>query len=210
MINKTTRLLNELLNHLLVNKAPSCKILQQGLTRNEIDLYTDHLNIQLPEEVYALYEWRNGINWTDQFSLGEMWLFRGGLFVSIERSVETYEYYLRNSDGWWNESIFQLFESGGGQMFFIDCDSNSPAYKMILFVDYGAADRDIVVTCYDSLDNMLETIIECYAQKAFWFEDSDVSINNHHPRMLRFDFEKELMISGEKNPRSDLWKFFAE
>ena len=43
-------------------KAPEIKdLFQPGLKPEEIDEITKHLPFRLPEEVYELYQWRNGL-----------------------------------------------------------------------------------------------------------------------------------------------------
>ncbi len=202
-------LLNELLEELIRNQSHIVHLLQPGLNSKQIDEKIIDLPIDLPKEVYALYKWRNGINWSDKYSLGEMWIFPLGIFTSIERSIENYKYYQNTNDKFWNESLFMLFEGGGGEMFFIDCNENSISYRMIIMLDYGAVDHEILITIYDSLNKLIETIVECYKEKIFWFEDTDPNYDLQRPlKILNRDSRREIIKSRDKNPNAELWKIF--
>ena len=59
--------------------------LSPGLAREEILRIVEPLGIALPEDVIALYEWRNGH--LDEFS-EDVIRFRDNTFISLERAVE--------------------------------------------------------------------------------------------------------------------------
>ena len=70
-------------------------LLQPGLTRQEIDVAVSGLPFVLAEEVYELYQWRNGQDW-GEFRLG---LDKSGqnTFLPLAESVHQWNIYLNES-----------------------------------------------------------------------------------------------------------------
>ena len=99
-------------------------LLQPGLTRQEIDTAVSGLPFALAEEVYELYQWRNGQGW-GEFHFG---LDRSGQYrlIPLEEAVhqwntylnESYAILLENNDpsaaatGGWSADVV-LLEAGG-------------------------------------------------------------------------------------------------
>ena len=67
--------------------APVEDIYNDGLTRNEIVEMTKSLPFSLPAEIYALYEWRNGISEESERTS----FFRGLRFLPLEDALENYK-----------------------------------------------------------------------------------------------------------------------
>jgi hypothetical protein len=64
--------------------------LSPGLTRSEIEDKTVHLPFQLPEEIYELYQWRNGLR-TDIPENESPFLFRDQYLLSLDEALTNYE-----------------------------------------------------------------------------------------------------------------------
>ena len=92
--------------------------------------------------------------------------------------------------------MFILFESGGGEMFLIDCDERSTTYRHIFIHTLFDVDYGVLTGCYDSLESMLETILQCYKEGVFYYNESELFFSN---------FSKEIQISREYNPKSEKW-----
>lgn len=197
------KLLQDLLNELEIQiklKNPFfLNSLNQGINNFIINSLINGLGIELPPEVFQLYNWKNGTNMDGEFYLGAKWLFRGGVFTSIERSIEAYQYY-SGKDEYWKKTMFMLFESGGGEMFIMDCNKESKTFGFIYKHSIGAIDYDVAITAYDSLYSWLKTILECYKKNIYHFDNSSI---------LEFDFQAEAFISKKYNPKSKLWKLFG-
>ena len=96
-----------------------------------------------------------------------------------------------------------VFESGGGDMLVMECDKKSNHYGMIYEYDLGATDYEVMITKYDSLSSLLDTIIKCYKEKLFTINPLK-GVNRSN-----FDlFLCEVKISKEYNPMSEYWKLF--
>ena len=91
--------------------------------------------------------------------------------MSIEKAVAVHKVMAADKFVGWNLNQFPLFESTAGEFLLIDCDPNSPSYKMILFHSVGSTDFDMIITLYDSLHSMFTTINECFRRKIYQYED---------------------------------------
>lgn len=196
--------LNMLLQILKKNNSPVVELLQDPISRSEIDLLIEKLNIDLPDEVYELFGWRNGVLTPEEYFLGQTWIFPLGGFFPIQNSIGQYNYYTEN-DEYWKKSMFLLFESGGGEMYLIECNKSSPQFGMIFKHSDGAIDYEVIISAYDSLRNLITTIVECYKEGAFVCNPKtgvripDMKANRLH-----------ISICKKNNPKSDLWKLLDE
>jgi hypothetical protein len=199
-VNSIKSYLDELTQILTSKQMPVLQLLRPGIQKTEMSKYTHSLPVELPEEIYELYLWREGTRIEENTTtIGEACLFPGGMFCSIERSVEAYKYF-SGKDGYWKEDMFMLFESGGGEMYLIDCNKNSSTFGMIFEHSIGAIDYDVIIPIYDSLESLLKTIITCY-QKDIYFYDQAF-------RMLRAEPSGYITEGKSLNPKSDFWNLF--
>lgn len=129
-------------------------------------------------------------------------MFPGAGFFSLKRAIEVYQEFA-GSDEFWTNSKFMIFESGGGDMLIMECDVNSICYGMIYEYNLGATDFEVMITIYDSLTSLLDTIIKCYNEKLYSI-DPLKGVNR-----INYDFYlREVEISKEYNPKSEFWKLF--
>src|SRR5262249_25145829 len=110
-------------------------LLAPGLTRTEIDSLTATLGFRLPEEVYRLYMWRNGVSLPEgPFDLDDCCLFDGiQRFLPLKEALrshdsnrlppEQYCGFLRPEivDELDSATLFPLFEDDMGCAYHIAC-----------------------------------------------------------------------------------------
>ncbi|MGB3759973.1 MAG: SMI1/KNR4 family protein [Rivularia sp. (in: cyanobacteria)] len=121
-------LLTESLEQILIQleqKDPEiASSLQPGLTREEIDQIANDLPFKLPEEVYELYQWQNGISGSIGFGYGA-WNGISAGFSSLEVTIQ----YLYNSKKRNCPSnflfIFSFVHHLGGDYFGISLDDKT-------------------------------------------------------------------------------------
>lgn len=78
--------LNTLISIIQDRGFPINECLQPGLSREAIAIQTSHLPFDFPQELYTLYQWRNGTNLDCQFSF-----FRDQLFLPLEEALKSYD-----------------------------------------------------------------------------------------------------------------------
>jgi len=192
-------LLDHLYSELINNKHPMVNWIQPGITRNFITQKLNNSVIQLPDEVFDLYGWKNGtkIDYIESRNPGELSLFPLGIFAPFDLSLDEYLSYTLG--GYWNKNLFPLFGSGGGDYHLIDSEKSSHTNSMIYFYSPTNVDFEGTITKFDSLEALIMTLIECYKSKVY------SPINES---FLEVDFEKEIIISKMYNPKSNYWKIF--
>jgi cell wall assembly regulator SMI1 len=68
-MSRLTEALESFYNLLCLEYPEIASHLQPGLTREEIDNRVKNLQFSLPEEVYELYQWRNGMQQDIRFHI---------------------------------------------------------------------------------------------------------------------------------------------
>ncbi|MEH1817332.1 MAG: SMI1/KNR4 family protein [Nostoc sp.] len=133
--------------------------LAPGLSREDIEQSTRFLPFKLPEEVYELYQWRNG-------SSGYNFLFENYEFMSLNAAVSAYHeqmgeirYHEREEAYWFEHSfpIFQLWCNGG-----------------VLYTVMPNAQRNSIIRIYDSECNdyslRYDNLTNLMLHGADWYE----------------------------------------
>ena len=192
-------LCQQLVDELERSKSPILSYLQPGISRSQVDskLKLADIDIPFPDEVYALYGWKDGVKdeYADTKALGELELFKLGIFTSLNLAIESYAGAIQYN--FWSEELFPLFGSGGGDYYLIDTNKSSPTYQMILFYSPSNPYFEGTISIFDSLDSCLISIIECYGTKAYFFNTD----------LLGFEIEGklEMAIWRRNNPKSEYY-----
>lgn len=175
--------------------APILRRLNPGIPQKTTESIFGELDII--EEIYQLYSWRNGTQIDKEAKIGEYWIFKMGMFMSAERAIECYRK-KAGQDQFWDINKFPLFESRGGEYYLVDCNRNNETFGMVFFHSIGAVDFDTIITKYDSLETLFETILECFMQKVYYYD--------HASNTLEFNPKLEREIIKKNNPKSEYWK----
>jgi len=171
----------------------------------------------LPQELKALYKWKNGIK--PEFAtdlIGRLSLFSGGIPMPMPKV-----WWVQDTMGGagdlavgsagdlgvsgagdlgWSRTKIPIFESGGGEFFLLDCDVTTPEFGQILFYSPGSIDFDLTISIYDSLITLFQTVLQSYKAGLYQVDDNQMMVVADYPKLHRL--EKEL------NPKSGYWKLF--
>jgi hypothetical protein len=201
-MNNVHTKLDIILDYLIKQNCPIVKLLQTGLTVEDINRFMIDIPISLPDEMFSLFTWRNGVNSEVENFVGATMLFPGSAFYDFSNAVNRYKEAV-GYDKFWNASKFLIFDSPGGEMLLIECDPKSTHYGRIYLHDIGSPDFETLISIYDSLDSLLDTIIECYSENVFICN----SITGVKTRDNEMAF-REVEISKKYNPESLYWSLF--
>ena len=196
----TIELCEQLLLELGRSISPVLSYLQPGISKSEVDgkLRLAKIGVSFPDEVYSLYGWKNGINDdTDTRTLGEQWLFKLGIFCSLDLAISNYLEWT-TGPSYISKTLFPLFESGGGDYYFVETNKHSASYGMILYYSPSNPDLPGPTSIFDSLDSCLRSIVECYRQKAYYYNPDSPDLE------IEWDLEKT--IWKKLNPNSEYYK----
>ncbi|MBV6621896.1 MAG: hypothetical protein KI793_02910 [Rivularia sp. (in: Bacteria)] len=158
-MSELTNALNRILNWFQHNKTSTVESLQPGLTVEEIDEKVKDLPFRLTQEVYELYQWRNGM--IDDGNC----FFQAFRFFPLEEAIEESQimeeaWGLSLPFGW-----FPLFEFEGEFFSAVGAEEkteNSP----ILHTYHG------IDISYRNLTNMMLYMTECYETGAYYVGES--------------------------------------
>lgn len=149
-------------------REPAINNLLPGLTKEKIKSITNSLPFELPEEIYQLYQWRNGIDIDSNQEIP--FLFRDHYLSNLEKAVENYQIFLGSSSDlveeyrdvidW--EKCFPFAELEDSLMLIV-CGNHKFIEKhknpiMVIHEDVGIE--------YYSFEKMLDTCIE-WNQQSF-------------------------------------------
>lgn len=137
---------------------------QSGLSREQISSLTKRLPFSLPEEMYQLYEWKNGEkDYCDDFKVNFLFLDqvyqRNPLyFYPLQDAIKIYRRLLQENDKefeFWNEKWFPIAGFESRQYLYMDLNVDPSPIIQQEVVD---PDPDRV---YISLNAMISVIAEC-------------------------------------------------
>ena len=116
-------MLDKILNWHIENNWEIAESLQPGITREEIDEKVQDLPFPLPEEVYELYQWRNGMYKLGGFSDFSNFVFSNE-FIPLEKAVEMSRNYAEEKGSRrWNPHWLLIFAEG--------TDNSDPLFVVI-------------------------------------------------------------------------------
>jgi hypothetical protein len=175
------------------SNAPILKMLNPGIKFESARQVLGDL--QVPPDVFQLYSWKNGILRDNNLTLGEQWLFPMGMFLPVELAVERYTKIAARR---WGADKFPLFASWGGEFFLVECHGQQQKSETVYYYNPGAVDSDIIVSAYDSLLTMFQTILECYRRKVYYYDNVTGQIE--------FDLSLAKEIAIPLNSNSEYWR----
>lgn len=170
------------------------------LTDDVIDQHASGLKFPLPYEVRELYKWKNGTILIDDVALGSFWLMPFNTFTDLDNSVQYHLQTLNRDSDKILSNLFPLFHSGGGERTFIDINPTSSSFGKIFFYTLSDPDVDVFSTYGDSLKLFVESIIKCYEDNIYYFEDDG---------FLNCDEKRESQIFYMNNPAAKYWGFYS-
>lgn len=150
-----TEALNRIFNWLQQHNPKAISYLKPGLTYAEIEDLAEKFSVLLPQEVYELYQWRNGSS-SDKLTF----IFDKMELLPLKKALNFYKV-TRQSEPY----FFPLFFSEVDLKYCeIVLQENFGNYS-IIFSD--AKEYDLVEPGYTSLTSMMLTIAECYENDAY-------------------------------------------
>ncbi|MEH2224262.1 SMI1/KNR4 family protein [Nostoc sp.] len=170
-----TESLDRILKSLEEKDPEIASLLQPGLTRKEIDEITKDLPFKLPEELYELYQWRNGLSNYIVFGWGK-WNGIQLIFRPLVEAVNDFHNLKRRGSPSNLFRIFLLIHQLGGDYFAVLLgDETTP---IIHFDD----NREIFINeinyskksaFFSNLTTLMYAIAECFQDAIYTETDSN-------------------------------------
>jgi hypothetical protein len=202
-------LLDRLLDQFLRLEWPLATQLQPGLSTETIEIQLQSLPFHLSQEVYTLYQWRNGdcTDYTDLFPLAR--------FLPLEEAVTFYQEQIQLSqenegdldpaDRLWKPGWFPVFQ-WDYKVYHVVLGQETPtATAPVLYYD-PELNRTFR---YASLTQLLQIVVECYETGAYFLKEAgDYRYLDQDPARVAAIQQKYLpeqgndstALSNEENP----------
>ncbi len=162
-------------------------LLRKGNDKESIRKMLNQENIaNFPQELVNFYQWHDGMEDSNEM-LGKLELFNFGYFLSLKKALT----FSSTNQSLSSKNFFPLFTNNGGDFLLYNFKD-----RFIYFDSPVLLSDKKPISKYDSFGRLLETIKECYAEKAYYFQDD----------FLEIDYNKEEAISKRLNPLSKYWK----
>jgi hypothetical protein len=192
---KIRELLHELELALIQKHATILDRLNPGKSIEELKQIFKGMDI--PEEVYAIFQWKNGVD-TENRPIGQSWLFSMGALMKAEDAVRCYCHFV-NSDEYWIDGMFPVFRSLGGEFYLVDTNKGSPTFGFVFLYYRAAVDFETIISMYDSLETLSTSVTECFKTGAYSYNKDGILVMQHQ-------LARE--IEMKNNPRSAYWTLF--
>lgn len=140
-------------------------------------------------QVEALYRWRDGTDMGGGVLSGDVWLFPGYFFLSIEDAV--LEYRLRVDDPRWSPGWFPVFANGGGDFYVVDFTLGADG--PIRHFEVYAHEQPVE---FLSLESMLRTVVAGFEREVFF-------VNRRG--YLEMDYREFESLCAKLNPEVAWW-----
>lgn len=141
-----------------------------GLTREHVTNTIAALGLDCPEGVIEFYAWADGLDEPPGALIGEIAVFPGYYWLSLEEAATAYASLSPSED--WHRTWFPIFASGGGDFYAVICDRASADFGQVVGFLRGETDQ---IVEFASLTTMLRTMAEAYARGAFTIEGREVA-----------------------------------
>lgn len=173
--------------------------LQKPREEHEIVHVLNELGIKdalATSQLIALYSWKDGIEYntseyTSLYDFGSRGVLLPLKFVTfLSAQTDIYD---------WPPETIPIIGDYSGDYLVFDTNKNSPGYLMLLLHSKSELSLSPMLTYFDSLLSMMDTLIACYDKEAFRY------INESG---LETDFDEVIDISKKLNPRSNYWRRF--
>lgn len=150
------------------------ELIQPGLSVQDIQGYIANLPFQLPQEVYQLYHWRNGVQ-IPEFHDISLDFIPGFWFLPLAETLKKYEHlkeFKKNctflQDPAYHRPWFPILSSDLGY-FLVLGDKNTCISTPVFFLSWNSGDLTFEAR-YSSLTSMMTVIAECYESGAYYYE----------------------------------------
>ncbi|MGI4791968.1 MAG: hypothetical protein ACRYFS_24360 [Janthinobacterium lividum] len=202
--------LEAVLTQLVRLERPLVSLLQPGLTREAIDEIADPLPFKLPEELYQLYMWRNGIqagSHEDTVFFAHPASYFAPLDLAVDASTYLSEDLMTNPlrETWEplefkpSAYYFDLFSDPGDSDFLVPCATIPLEKPPIVFWSPELGTPRIR---YTNLESMMWTIAACYESGAYFlkkdFENEPLHVDVYPTQ--------EWQIAKRLNPTVTYWQ----
>ncbi|OUL30395.1 hypothetical protein BV378_04185 [Nostoc sp. RF31YmG] len=175
-----TETLERIFKNLQHHRAEIASLLQPGLTIDKIQSQIKNLPFCLPQEVYELYQWRNGIDYSNISKIENLHFdisfIPGFDFLPLEEAIESYkeieefrDKYTSPEEENCHKAWFPIFGSDDLEYLIVFGDSVTSQDSPIMHCHLGGGSLPQVK--YPNLTTFMKVVAECYETNAYYIVD---------------------------------------
>ncbi|BCL34130.1 SMI1/KNR4 family protein [Nostoc sp. MS1] len=171
-----TETLERIFKHLQQNRPEVASLLKPGLKFEEIQSKIRNLPFRLPEEVYELYQWRNGIEYTNISRINlhlDISFIPHFDFIPLEQAIEDSKEieefrheYTSLEDENCHKPWFPIFGSDDLEYFLVFGNSDNNNYSSIMHCHLGGG--SLPKLKYPNLTTFMLIVAECYETNTYY------------------------------------------
>lgn len=143
--------------------------------------------------IVDIFQWKNGIPYDESLPTYCFDYTEFGVIPPLEYIVDILNIEKRNKS--WNDSLFPLVVSYGGDFLLYETNKKSRNYGAIYLYSPNLGYVDHLPRYFDSIFSLIDTIIENFESGAFKYLDMSLEI----------DYDLTSKISKRLNPASEYW-----
>lgn len=197
---KLRNMKNKILNLEKILKIKENRVLDCLLEPERLEDLIDLLNqykIPLLQELLDLFMWKNGIDSALLFSEEgyKFELTSFGNFFELRGLLSHHFLEIKTKNIPYDNKYFAIFFTASGDRILVDIDSKSNTYSRLFIYAPSVTLSYEPMQIFDSLELMLDTIIECYEKGAYSVLDG----------ILNVDYDLESSIAKRININSEFW-----
>jgi hypothetical protein len=169
---------------------PTIQLLKPGIDPATAGELLTRRGLEPPDDLLALWQWRNGTRTKNDATLGDLWLVPGFYLLSVEDATRNFDAFAANPR--WHPAWLPVFANGGGDFLAVDCSARH---------DHGAVYHFRIEQSehpleYQSVERMVATFAAAFSRGAFYI-DAQGSFEE--------DADAFATIAAEINPQVHWW-----
>lgn len=184
--------LNAIYKHLSRLNRPVVRLLDDGLSADQVRTRLDELPFAPTEELAALYQWRNGTRYDENATYDDIYFFPGYYLLSLDDAIEHYRSLVEA--GVWDRKWIPVFASGGGDFYAVfDASCKNPGV-----IDFLRGEPDTPIE-FTSLTRMMRTLLECLENGALYNgEEGTFEIDYDAYHTVAYKHAPDVGVYGEE------------
>jgi cell wall assembly regulator SMI1 len=189
------------LNHILEwhqkNQTPTARLIQPGLSEDEILHQLQAVPFKLSREFVELYKWHNGVAWEDGDEQAEISFFDIHRFLPLDEALEDFQTsYPIMKEFYELTDWVQVFQDPASDGYGLSGGPEVAASAPVVFLFEGEGVRVV----FESLEKMMETVATAFDEGAMtWDEDR-----------LEADYFAWGEVAHRLNPGIQYWRDYVK
>jgi len=171
---------------------PVVDLIQPGRPIKHIREAFAGVGLVAPDDLLALYAYRDGTKVAKGDLLDDLHLFPGFYWLSLKDAFNSYKAFYQ--DPRWNRDWFPVFGNGGGDFYAAMCNKSSAGHGSIVGFRLGETDHAVE---FKDLPTTLGWIDRCYVDGVFFLKNGYLESNDRAAILVAKELNPGLPYYGD-------------